>query len=181
MQALALGTGAAVVAVATPTVVSPWQLLVAVVLASGVVWLLGSGDAAQRIVRLLRPAAELRPLSLKATALGAAITLASWVVYGISFWLLANGLLSGSELGLRSAVGVFSAGYIVGFLAVFAPGGIGVREAVFVTLLAPRVGSSDAVVLAVGSRLLLTLTELAAAVAAGTLGLGKKESTVDAP
>ena len=64
---------------------------------------------------------------------------------------------------------MFAAGYITGLLALFAPGGVGVREAVFIALLAPSVGSGGAIVLGVASRVLLTLTEIAAALL-GLLG-----------
>ena len=45
-------------------------------------------------------------------------------------------------------------------VVVFAPGGIGVREAVLVALLAPRVGHTDAIVVAAASRILLTRADL---------------------
>ena len=83
-------------------------------------------------------------------------------------------------MSLRVAVGVFAAGYILGLVAIFAPGGLGVRELVFVAILAPRVGSGGAVALAIGSRLLLTITEVVAASVALLVVHGKKENTVDA-
>ncbi|MGH2603696.1 MAG: UPF0104 family protein, partial [Dehalococcoidia bacterium] len=60
----------------------------------------------------------------------------------------------------------FALGYIVGLVAVFAPGGVLVREAAFVALLTPVIGSGAAVALSVASRIQLTLTETAAALAA---------------
>jgi hypothetical protein len=65
---------------------------------------------------------------------------------------------------------VFAAGYVVGLLALFAPGGVGVRELVFVALLAPSLGAGGAVAVSVGSRLLLTITEAGSALAALLLG-----------
>ena len=50
-------------------------------------------------------------------------------------------------------------------LAIVAPGGVGVREAVFLAFLTPALGSGPALALTVASRLLLTLTEALAAVA----------------
>jgi uncharacterized membrane protein YbhN (UPF0104 family) len=94
------------------------------------------------------------------------VTVTSWVGYGAAFWLLARALTPEAGLTLAAAVGVFAGGYLVGLVALFAPGGLGVREAVLVALLAPLVGTSAAVVLAVASRLLLTITEVGAAVAA---------------
>jgi uncharacterized membrane protein YbhN (UPF0104 family) len=178
MQALAVGTGASVVAIAAPQAVSPLQLLAAAAMAVGVVWVLVSGDLSSRLVRTIRPGAELQPLSLRAAMSAGAATLVGWLAYGVAFWLLARGLLPEADLSLRAAVGVFAAGYIIGLLAIFAPGGLGVRELVFVAILAPRVGSGGAVALAVGSRLLLTLTEVVAALVALLLGGREKGESV---
>jgi uncharacterized membrane protein YbhN (UPF0104 family) len=78
--------------------------------------------------------------------------------------MLAMGIFESSELSLIQATGVFAAGYIVGLLALFAPGGVGVRELVYVALLAPVVGSGGALALSIAARLLLTTTEAIAAV-----------------
>jgi len=61
-------------------------------------------------------------------------------------------------------VAVFTASYLAGFLALFAPGGIGVREGLFILMLQGPLGIGAATALAVASRLLLTLTEFGAAV-----------------
>ncbi|MGH7536840.1 MAG: hypothetical protein ACREMG_14850, partial [Gemmatimonadales bacterium] len=49
------------------------------------------------------------------------------------------------------------------FLALLAPGGLGVREGVFILMLQGPLGIRAATALALASRLLLTLTELGAA------------------
>ncbi len=181
MQALAIASGASVVAVAAPEAASPLQLAGAAAAAAVAVAIVMSDRATDTLVRLARPTAEWRPLPGGAAVMAAGANLLAWLVYGLAFWLLAQGLVPESPLGLRASVGVFAAGYIVGFLALFAPGGLGVREAVFVALLAPRMGSGEALALAVGSRLLLTLTEVAAAVIASTLIVGTKEQILDGP
>jgi uncharacterized membrane protein YbhN (UPF0104 family) len=78
--------------------------------------------------------------------------------------MLAMGIFESSDLSLIQATAVFAAGYIVGLLALFAPGGVGVRELVYVALLAPVVGSGGALALSIAARLLLTATEAIAAV-----------------
>ena len=105
---------------------------------------------------------EFKPLPLAAVAESAALTLVSWGSYGLAFWLLARGLGLSGSLPLTTAAGVFALGYILGLLALFAPGGVGVRELVFIGLLTPTLGSGGAVALSVGSRVLLTLCEAAA-------------------
>src|SRR6266540_1290763 len=139
-----------------------WSVAGLIVLAqrAGVeAWAAGASAFA---IQALGLSPEFRPLPLAAVAESAGLTLASWVTYGVAFWLLARGLGLPGALPLTTATGVFALGYIVGLLALFAPGGIGVRELVFVGLLAPSLGSGGAVALSVGSRVLLTLCEAVA-------------------
>jgi uncharacterized membrane protein YbhN (UPF0104 family) len=49
---------------------------------------------------------------------------------------------------------------LAGFVVVFAPGGLGIREAVIVALLRGRLGESEAIVLAAASRIAFTLVDL---------------------
>ena len=62
------------------------------------------------------------------------------------------------------ATGAFAASYIVGYLALFLPGGIGVREAVFIALMKDSIGIGPAAALAAVSRIVLTINEVGAAV-----------------
>jgi uncharacterized membrane protein YbhN (UPF0104 family) len=163
MQALAIGTGALVVAVAAPGTASPIALTFACCFALFVIAALVSETLAERMVQTLRPGTEFRALPLPTALLGTTITLASWIAYGIAFWLLAKGIFVTTELSVFQATGVFAAGYIVGLLALFAPGGVGVRELVYVAMLAPVVGSGGALALSIAARLLLTATEVCAA------------------
>ena len=48
-------------------------------------------------------------------------------------------------------------------VAIYAPGGIGVREAVLVGLLRGKIGSGDALLIAAASRAVLTLVDLVGA------------------
>jgi len=86
--------------------------------------------------------------------------LLAWCAYGVAFWLLANGIFDDHNLSVMRAVGVFAAGYIVGLVALFAPGGVGVRELVLVALLGGVMGSGSALALSVASRLLMTAAEI---------------------
>jgi hypothetical protein len=63
---------------------------------------------------------------------------------------------------------------MLGLLAIFAPGGLVVREGVLFGLLAPLVGAGAALILVPASRLLLTATEVVAAGAA--LGISSSVS-----
>lgn len=182
MQALAIGTGASVAAVATPGTFSAPQLAVAALMTVGTFALLSSRAIGGAVARLLRARPEFRILPFSTIGLAGGIALASWLLYGLAFWLLAHGLLEDPALSLYTAIGVFAAGYIVGLLALFAPGGVGVREILFVTLLAPSMGSGPALAVTVASRLLLTLMEVVAALAVVTLlrPEPREEDAVDA-
>lgn len=166
MQAVAVGTGVAVVAGAAPAALDPLWVGIAVLAAGGTAALLAWPWSVRQLARLLgRP--ELTPLSARALAAATGVTALSWVAYGVAFWCLARGLLGTTAAGLplATAVGVFAGGYIVGLIALFAPGGLGVREVVFLGLLTPVLGAGGAVALAAGSRVLLTVTEIGAALA----------------
>jgi hypothetical protein len=162
MQAIAVGSGIAVAAATAPGTLSAPGVMIAAAVAAATITALSVPRAVAVAARILRRP-DLRPLPARAVVLAGAATTVSWLGYGVAFWCLARGTLGDTPLGLAPAVGVFAAGYITGLLALFAPGGVGVREAVFLALLAPSVGSGGAIVLGIASRVLLTLTEVAAA------------------
>lgn len=162
IQAVGLGTAVAVVAAATPGAESPLRLGGAAIVAAATITVLAWTRGGRALARLAGRAEQFRPLPLAAVAESAGLTLASWVTYGVAFWLLARGLGLPGTLPLPTATGVFALGYILGLLALFAPGGVGVREVVFIGLLTPALGSGGAVALSVASRVLLTFCEAAA-------------------
>jgi uncharacterized membrane protein YbhN (UPF0104 family) len=88
-----------------------------------------------------------------------------WGVYGVAFWLTSRALFDVPVSQIPTYVGVFALGWLFGLIAVFAPGGLGVREAVIVALLSGRLGEANAIVLAVASRIVLTAVDLVAGIA----------------
>jgi glycosyltransferase 2 family protein len=162
IQAIGLGTAVAVVAAATPAAESPLRLAAAALVAAATIGGLAWTRGARWLAGAAGLANQFRPLPLAAVAESAALTLLSWLTYGVAFWLLALGLGLPATLSVTTAAGVFALGYILGLLALFAPGGVGVRELVFIGLLAPALGSGGAVALSVASRVLLTLCEAVA-------------------
>jgi uncharacterized membrane protein YbhN (UPF0104 family) len=165
IQAIGLGTAVAVVAAATPAAASPLRLSGAALAAAATTALLAWDRGGRWLAGAAGFAGRFRPLPPGAAALSAGLSLASWVTYGVSFWLLARGLGLPATLSIPTATGVFALGYILGLLALFAPGGVGVRELAFIGLLTPELGSAGAVALSVGSRVLMTLCEAAAPLA----------------
>lgn len=75
------------------------------------------------------------------------------LLYGLWFWLFGRATLGDRAPGPWLATSSFIAAYVVGILAVFAPGGIGFREAALTAALAPTVGLEQALFLSVGARL----------------------------
>ncbi len=102
----------------------------------------------------------------------------SWVLYGAAFVVFVRGLgLPGNGLELAAA---FAAAYLLGYIAFFAPAGIGVREGFLIAFLRPELGSA-AVGVAVLTRIWMTVVEL---VPAGGLALweilrGDRDARVD--
>ena len=163
IQAVSLGSGAATVAAATPHSAPPLRLalagLVALVTTLVLVW----RPTARWLGSLVRAIAPLEPLRASAVLAATALTVLTWVAYGAALWMLARGLLPNASLPLATAIGAFTLGYILGLLALFAPGGVGVRELVLIGLLTPSLGSGGAVAVSIASRVLLTLSEALAA------------------
>lgn len=93
----------------------------------------------------------------------AAGTTLAWVLYGVAFHLFVSGMLRGPAPGtLGDWTAIFIGPYLIGFLAVFAPGGAGVRE-VFMAEALQRTGlvaAAVAALLVVSSRVWLTILEI---------------------
>ncbi len=88
-----------------------------------------------------------------------------WFCYGVAFFLFARAVLPGVGLSLIAAVGVFNAAYQIGYLALFAPGGLGPREVVMGFMLTPFLGPL-AMALPLLARLWSVLVEVTAALIA---------------
>jgi len=93
------------------------------------------------------------------SALGTAL---AWILYGIAFQLLAASLGLSDASATRGYIAVYTSSYLVGYLTLIAPGGIGVRETMLVAGLSTLGLASEpnAWVLAVVSRLWLTVLEI---------------------
>ncbi len=171
MQLLAIGIGIAVAALTGAlAVVSDGRLRV------GLLVLLAASLVATMVLlqprwvnwALARLPGHMEPVASGPTLLsilgGAGANILAWMAYGVAVWLLARALIPEAAFPLLTTVGAFAASYIVGFLVLLAPGGLGVREGVFVLVLQGVVGLAPATAIAVASRLLFTLTEVGVAV-----------------
>jgi hypothetical protein len=79
-----------------------------------------------------------------------------WVSFGISFWLVFP-LHSGFEMAIT---GAFSISWVAGYVAFFAPGGIGIREYLLTIILAAYFSSGEVATYATIHRLIWVLVEI---------------------
>lgn len=105
---------------------------------------------------------DLPPLGYSTIALTFLSCAIAWMSYGIAFQLLAAGTIgdpSGATLGY---IALYASSYLFGFLAFFAPGGAGVREAAMITQAGQYalMPAPSMLLLAGISRIWLTLFEL---------------------
>lgn len=169
-QALAIGSGVILVSVLSPAALGAYgNGYVVATLVLGAVAIIAvltlTSSRALRLLQRVLPGSipQLVPVSLGVMLGSLAVNALAWAGYGIAFLVLARGLTPDASLGWSQATTVFTISYLVGLVALFAPGGVGVRESAFTLLLAPPLGLKLAVALALATRVLLTVTELGAA------------------
>ena len=114
------------------------------------------------VARLTRRPIAARTLPASALWTAAITNVVAWVLYGVAFRLFVAATLGEATGATAGYIAVYTASYLFGYLAVFAPGGVGVREGALVALM-PQFGLAsvgDAVLLAALSRLWLTILEI---------------------
>jgi hypothetical protein len=170
LQALAVGTGvlAAFAGGARPLEAARPGLAAAFRIGAVVVAASMALVAYPPVMRRILVAAGL-PESTATPAVGVVVRAAianfiAWLGYGMAFWLLARAIVPQVVLPPGLAIAAFAASYVAGLIALFAPGGLIVREGVLVALLQGTTGIGVAALLAVASRIALTVTEIGAAV-----------------
>lgn len=103
---------------------------------------------------------SVRPIRPGQLLMAGVPNLLAWLGYGLALVWLARGTIGETTMGWPLATGAFTASYLAGYLFLFAPGGIGVRESVLILLLQPTIGLGQSIALAAASRLALTINEL---------------------
>jgi uncharacterized membrane protein YbhN (UPF0104 family) len=121
------------------------------------------------VPRLAALAARLagRDVQLRAPppwALGLAVAgnVLAWALYGLAFMWLVDGVLGDTVGAPWQYVAVFTASYVVGYLFLLVPGGIGPREAMMIGLMTSLklATAKEAALVAVVSRVWLTFLEV---------------------
>jgi uncharacterized membrane protein YbhN (UPF0104 family) len=88
---------------------------------------------------------------------GVAWALVMWACYGLHVHLLTAAV--DDPVGMVTGAAVFAAGWVVGFVLVIAPAGVGPREAAIVALLPLSAGAG--LVVALVSRLIMSIADAA--------------------
>jgi len=115
------------------------------------------------------------PLEESVSGAGMARALAwtalGWLCFGAHAWFLISVFAGASPHVFALSLGGYALAWSVGFLIIFFPGGIGPREIALVAVLAPVMSSASALVVALASRVVMTIGDL---VWAGTgLAIGR--------
>ncbi|MCP4435890.1 MAG: flippase-like domain-containing protein [Actinomycetia bacterium] len=114
--------------------------------------------------RTTRGRVDLEPASWGRMVGLAAASVPSWLLVGLSSWLVARSL--GYEAGLARTMLAATLAWVVGFAAVPVPAGAGIREIVFVAT--AGLGTTEATVVATVARFLFVLVDAVG----GLAGLG---------
>lgn len=89
--------------------------------------------------------------------------LVNWMGYALSFWLLVTSF--GMSVPLIPTASAFAAAYVLGYLMIFAPAGLGVREGFLVAFLTPHIGVANAGAISLIQRIWITGVEVVPAAA----------------
>ena len=144
-------------------------------------------NLALRIIR--RPPLDTPP-SLGGMARAAGWTALGWIFYGLHAWLLVGAIAGKSLHVLLLSAGGYALAWAVGFLLIPFPGGIGPREVALIAVLSPVMPRGPALAVALASRVVMTVGDLAWAALAmlighrathGTAGPGGAAGTSEAP
>jgi hypothetical protein len=134
------------------------------------------GWALDRALRLARRPPLERRVSGSGVLRAAAWSLAGWAFFSVHAWLLVAGVTGKGVSVLPIAAGAYALAWSVGFVLIPFPGGVGPRELAFIAALAPVMPRGSAIVVAVVSRLVLTIGDLAWAALAFWLGRGARRA-----
>ena len=82
----------------------------------------------------------------------------NWIVYALAFWIMVVSFSSNASL--IPVATAFPAAYVLGYLMIFTPAGLGVREGFLIAFLAPHLGVGPSGVIAIIARMWTTLIEV---------------------
>ncbi len=100
------------------------------------------------------------PLRYRDTVAMVAMFTANWTLLGLGFLLFINAIYPVHARYFMYLAGAFALSNTIGILALLAPAGLGVREAILVLALSPIMPHAIAIVVALAARLWMTVGEL---------------------
>jgi len=103
----------------------------------------------------------------------------AWIMISLSTTITAHAF--GAEVGVLHMFFVSSLSWLIGFLVIGAPGGLGVRESIFTGLLSATVGTSTALSLAVASRMTFVSVDFLGALIFNLIARELKPTVSEAP
>lgn len=114
------------------------------------------------LVRKLSRRSDVRPPNLGWRDVGRPLAwmVPAWACYGLSGWLLAGPLGGYTPVVFVMSTGAFALGWLVGLLVVFAPAGVGAREAALVLAFTPALGIAGATTVALLLRVVHTAADV---------------------
>jgi uncharacterized membrane protein YbhN (UPF0104 family) len=113
------------------------------------------------VLRVLRQAPLDGSVSRGGMTRALAWTTLGWLCYGAHAWFLISVFAGKGGHIFALSLGAYALAWAVGFLIVFFPGGIGPREITLIAVLAPVMPSASALVVALASRVVMTIGDLA--------------------
>ena len=112
-------------------------------------------------MKLLRREPIEHDLSWRGVLVAVIWSLCGWLLAGLQVWILAVGLGAGPGLTtIGLSVGGYALAWVVGFLFLVAPAGVGAREVVLIAVLGGVAGSATVLAVALLSRVLLTVADV---------------------
>lgn len=113
----------------------------------------------RRLGKLLRRDVRIDPPSARFLMIAAAWSFVAWLLFGIHAWIIASDIASGDGASLGQAAGAFALAWLVGFLVIVSPAGVGAREGVLVVAFSGTLTTAEGLAFAVLSRVLLTVVD----------------------
>lgn len=110
-------------------------------------------------MRAVRRSDEPVEISGKAITASAGWSLLNWLALGAQAWLLLSPLAPDAASAFALATGAFALSWLVGFLVVIAPAGIGAREAALVATLSSVATGPQALAVALLSRFAMSIAD----------------------
>jgi hypothetical protein len=169
-QLVLLSTGFVLILSGAPHFLGAWtgrldtvsQLILGVVLTAALIVLLPRALPIARrwAERIIKRPVPLPAPPQRAFALYVVRAALGWAAYGLAFWLFARALFGEDAPHLWLGATAYVGSYLLGLIAIFAPGGLVVREGALVVTLQPAIGPERALVLAIASRMWLVSLEI---------------------